>query len=151
MFAHKTPGHVCEVCKKTRHNSAQCWTVHPELILQTVYGAHPINYSIRNISPLSLQRGVHVMENFGGVGLGVLRMIVVADIVVRVYTYVDRDSVNQKIARHALIQLQLQHPHLILHSAIEFFNRMFMPQDISLIGPAALTNLVAHYGPVDIL
>ena len=46
---------------------------------------------------------------------------------------------------------QLQHPHLILHSAIESFDRMFMPQDISLIGPAALTNLVAHYGLVDIL
>ena len=28
---------------------------------------------------------------------------------------------------------------------------MYMPQDISLIGAGALTNLVAHYGPVDIL
>ena len=71
----------------------------------TVYSAHPINYSIRNISPLSLQRGVHVMDNFGGIGLGVLRMTMDAGIVVRVYTYVNRDSVSRKIARHALIQL----------------------------------------------
>ena len=69
---------------------------------ETVYGAHPINYSIRNISPLSLQCGVHVMENFEGIGLGVLRMTVASDIVVVVYTYVDRDYVSRKIAQHAL-------------------------------------------------
>ena len=28
---------------------------------------------------------------------------------------------------------------------------MYMPWDISLVEPATLTNLVAHYGPVDIL
>ena len=118
---------------------------------EIVYGAQPINYSIRNISPLSLQRGVHVMENFAGVGLGVLRMTVAAGIVIFVYTYVDRDSIIRKIARHAPIQLQLQPPHINLHSAIKSFDRMFMCEDISLIGPAVLTNLVAHYGPVDIL
>ena len=90
-------------------------------------------------------------ENFAGVGLGVLRMTVAASIVVRVYTYIDRDPVCRKIARHVLLQLQLQHPKLILQSAIECFDRMYMPQDSSLVGPAALTNLVAHYGPVEIL
>ena len=91
------------------------------------------------------------MENFAGVGLGVLRMVVAAGIVVRVYTYIDRDPVSRKIARHVLLQLQLQYPKLILQSAIESFDRVYMPKNISLIGPAALTNLVAQYGPVDIL
>ena len=75
-------------------------------------------------------------------------MIVAAGIKVRVYTYADRDPVSRKIARHVLLQLQLQHPNLILSSTIQSFDRMYMPQDISLVGPAALTNLVAHYGPV---
>ena len=47
--------------------------------------------------------GVHVMENFAGVGLGVLRMTVAAGIVVHVYTYIDRDLVSRKIARHVLL------------------------------------------------
>ena len=76
---------------------------------ETVYGAHPINYSIRNISPLSLQRGVHVMDNFGGIGLGVLRMTMAAGIVVRVYTYVNRGSFTP-LQRPA--QLPLWHSEL---------------------------------------
>ena len=36
MSAHKTPGHVCEVCKKTGHNSSQCWTAHFGLILESL-------------------------------------------------------------------------------------------------------------------
>ena len=91
------------------------------------------------------------MENFAGVGLVVLRMSVAGDIVVRVYTYIDHDRVSRKVTRHILLQLQLQHPKPILQSAIESFDRMCMPQDNSLVRPAALTNLVAHYGPVDIL
>ena len=57
----------------------------------------------------------------------VLRMTVAAGIVVRVYTYIDRDPVNRKIARHVLLQLQLQHQKLILQSAIVSFDRMYMP------------------------
>ena len=118
---------------------------------EEVYNAYPIHRTVRNINPTSLQAGVQVMENFAGVGLGILRMTVAACIVVRIYTYIARDPVNRKIARHILLQLQLQHQKLILQSAIESFDRMYMPQDISLVGPAALTNLVAHYGLVDIL
>ena len=73
-----------------------------------VYNAYPIHNQIRNINPTSLKMGVHVIENFAGVGLGVLRMTVVAGIKVRVYTYIDRDPVSRKIARHVLLQLQLQ-------------------------------------------
>ena len=94
---------------------------------EEVYNAYPIHNQIRNINPTSLQTGVHVMENFAGVGLGVLRMIVAAGIKVRVYTYIDRDPVSRKIARHVLLQLQLQHPKLILPSAIQSFDRMYMP------------------------
>lgn len=118
---------------------------------EIVYNAHPINYAVRNISLISLQCGVHVMENFAGIGLRVLRMTEASGIVVQVCTYVHRDPVSRKIARHVLIQLQQEHSQLILQSAIESFDRMYMPQEISLIGLAALTNLVAHYGLVDIL
>ena len=74
---------------------------------EAVYNTYPIHNQIRNINPTSLQTGVHVMENFAGVGLGVLRMTVAAGIKVRVYTYIDRDLVSRKIARHVLLQLQL--------------------------------------------
>ena len=70
---------------------------------ETVYGAHSINYSIQNIPLLSLHYGVHVMENFGGSGVGVLRTAIATGTVVRVYTYVDRDPISRKIARHVLI------------------------------------------------
>ena len=83
-----------------------------------VYNAYPIHNHIRNINPTSLKTGVHVMENFAGVGLGVLRMTAGARLKVRVYTYIDRDPVSRKIARHVLLQLQLQHPNLILSSTI---------------------------------
>ena len=38
---------------------------------EEVYNAYPIHTCVRNINPTSLQAGVHVMENFAGVGLGV--------------------------------------------------------------------------------
>ena len=56
---------------------------------EEVYNAYPIHNQIRNINPTSLKMGVYVMENFAGVGLGVLRMTVAAGIKVRVYTYID--------------------------------------------------------------
>ena len=92
---------------------------------EEVYNAYPIQYTVRNINHTSLLKGAHVMENFAG--LGVLRITVAAGIVVRVYTYIDRDPVSCKVARHVLLQLHLQHPNLILPSVIESFNRMYMP------------------------
>ena len=67
-------------------------------MVEDVYNAYPMQYTVRNINPISLHKRVHVMENFAGIGLGVLRMIVAAGIVVRVYTYIDRDLVNRKVA-----------------------------------------------------
>ena len=70
---------------------------------EEVYNAYRIQYTVRNINPTSLQKGAHVMENFAGVGLGIFRMAVAAGIVVRVYTYIDRDPLSRKIARHVLL------------------------------------------------
>lgn len=32
LGAHKSAGHIFEICSKSGHMSAQCWTAHPELI-----------------------------------------------------------------------------------------------------------------------
>ena len=49
-----------------------------------------------------LQDGLHVMELFGGVGLGVLRTTLAAGYKVRCYTYSDKDPISRKIARATL-------------------------------------------------
>ena len=36
MATHKTTGHVCESCNKPGHTEAQCWSAHPELVLEAL-------------------------------------------------------------------------------------------------------------------
>lgn len=117
---------------------------------ESVYGATPINHSVRNISSHSIQDGVHVLETFAGIGLGVLRATLTADNSVKVYTYIDGDRLNKRIARYMLHQLHRQHFGLILPSTLQSFDCMYMPKDISLIRPANRTILVAHYRRADI-
>ena len=62
----------------------------------------------------------------------------------------DRDATSRRIARHVLTNLQLQYPDLLLESAINSFDKR-LPQAVSLISTLALSNLVAHHGPVDLL
>ena len=67
-----------------------------------VYGAIPINISVRQISLQSLRDGIYVLEIFGGIGLGVLRSALKARYVIRCYTYVDRNAIRPRIAREML-------------------------------------------------
>ena len=36
LAAHKTAGHTCESCGKPGHTTTQCWTTHPELVLEAL-------------------------------------------------------------------------------------------------------------------
>ena len=59
-----------------------------------VHGAVPIDAAIRMMSPHAKHNGLHVLELFGGIGLGVLRTALAAGYTVRCYTYVDRDATS---------------------------------------------------------
>ena len=75
-----------------------------------MHNANPINKAIRHILPQSLRNGIHVLELFVGIGLGVLRAAVATGFIIRCYTYVDKDRVSRRIARFVLLGLQRQFP-----------------------------------------
>ena len=72
-----------------------------------VLGAFPLNTSTVQLSQKSCKEGLHVMELFAGVGLGVLRSALAAGYSIRCYTYVEKDPVIRNIARSVLAALQL--------------------------------------------
>ena len=65
-----------------------------------VLGSSPINTATRQLNVQSCRDGLHVMEFFGGIGLGVLRSALAAN--VRCNTYVDKDPISRRIARSTL-------------------------------------------------
>ena len=67
-----------------------------------VLNAYPINTATRQLNVQSCRDGLHVMEFFGGIGLGVLRSALAANYSVRCYTYVDKDPISRRIARSTL-------------------------------------------------
>ena len=72
---------------------------------EEVLGASPINTATRVLTQQAQRDGLHVLELFGGVGLGVLRTALAAGHSIRCYTYVDRDVTSRKIAKTVLQQL----------------------------------------------
>ena len=115
-----------------------------------VLGASPINTSPRQFSIQAQQDGLHVMELFGGIGLGGLRSALAANYSVRCYTYVDRDPTSRRIARATLAALQQQYPEQLPNSAIRSFDKR-LPQDISQCSVTFLEGLLSFNGPVDLL
>ena len=95
-----------------------------------VLGAFPLNTTTVQLSQRSCQEGLHVMELFAGVGLGVLRSALAAGYSIRCYTYVDKDPVSRTIARSVLAALQLQYPTQLSNAAVKSFDKR-LPQDIS--------------------
>ena len=75
-----------------------------------MYNAIPINTTARQFAPQSIQDGLHVLELFGGIGLGVLRFVLAAGHKIRRYTYVDKDDVSKRVAAAVLQKLQNQFP-----------------------------------------
>ena len=113
-------------------------------------GAVPINTSIRHFSPTSIRDGLHVMETFAGVTCGVLQSALAAGYKVRMYTYVDRDPISRKMARTKLQGLRTAYPTLLMDAAVQAFDKR-LPQNISLVSPLFLANLVVRHRPVDLL
>ena len=72
---------------------------------EEVLGASPINTATGVLTQQAQRDGLHVLEFFGGVGLGVLRTAQAAEYSIRCYTYVDRDVTSRKIAKTVLQQL----------------------------------------------
>ena len=105
---------------------------------------------MRSLASHIHHNGLHVLELFGGIGLGVLRTALAAGYSIRCYTYVDRDNVSRRIARAVLDSLERQYPLQLLASATRSFDKR-LPQSIFAICQLFLANLVAHNGPVDLL
>ena len=70
-----------------------------------MYNASPISSSIKKWTPEIKEGGLHVLELFGGIGLGVLRSALASGHQIRCYTYVDKDDVSRKIAASVLQKL----------------------------------------------
>ena len=102
------------------------------------------------LSKSACTNGLHVMELFAGVGLGVLRSALAAGYSIRCYTYVDKDPINRNIARSVLSTLQQQYPTLLPDAAIKSFDKR-LPQDISQCSLTFLERLLEFNGPVDLL
>lgn len=102
------------------------------------------------MSPQSLRDRIHVLELFGGIGLGVLRAALAMGYSIRCYMYVDRDVTSRCIAREVLTQLQRQHTNELPAAAILSFDKR-LPQSVSLVSSLFLSDLVVRHGPVDLL
>ena len=113
-------------------------------------GASPINTATRQFSAQGMQDGLHVLELFGGVGLGVLRTTLAAGYRVRCHTYVDKVPVSRKIACATIQSLQRQYPDLLSDASINAFDKR-LPQNVSQCSTSISRQLIAHNGPVDIL
>ena len=108
-----------------------------------MYNALPLNTTTRQLAPQSLQDRLHILELFGGIGLGVLRSALA-------YTYVDKDDVSKRVATAVLRKLQHQFPDQLPDAAIQGLEDR-LPQNVDQCSPTFLTNLVANHGLVGML
>ena len=88
-----------------------------EWLGDAIYGAIPINTSIRQLSLRAQRDGLHVLELFGGVGPGVLRVALSAQYVLRCYIYVKHDPISRRIVKEVLQRLQRRYPDQLMLSA----------------------------------
>ena len=115
-----------------------------------MYNVVPINTTTRQVAPQSLQDGLHVLDLFGRIGLGVLRFALASGHQIRCNTYVDKDDVSRRVATAVLRKLQHQFPDQLPDAAIHGFEDL-LPQNVDQCSPTFLTNLVANHGPIDLL
>ena len=115
-----------------------------------MYNAVPLDTTIRQLASQSLKDGLHVLELFGGIGLGVLRSALGAGHQIRCYTCVDKDDVNRRVAASVLRKLQNQFPDELPDAALQGFEER-LPHNVDQCGPTFLTNLVANHEPVDLI
>ena len=103
-----------------------------------------------HLSQQSCAEGLHVMELFARVRLGVLRTVLAVGYSIKCYTYVDKDPISRRIARTVLKALQLQYPKQLTDAAIRSFDKR-LPQDILQCSITFLEGLLEFNGPVDLL
>ena len=89
----------------------------------TVVNAFPINTATRQFAQYSNRDGLHVLQLFGGVGLGTLRTALAARYTIRYDTYVDRDEKSRAIAKTTLKALQVRYPNQLPTSAFHNFEK----------------------------
>ena len=115
-----------------------------------VLNASPINTTTRQLNVQSCRDGLHVIEFFGDIGLGVLRSALAANYSIRCYTYVDKGPISRCIARSTIKALQLEYPHQLPDSPFRSFDKR-LPQEISQCSLTFLEGLMEFNGPVDLL
>ena len=86
-------------------------------------GAVPIITTTQRFKTHAMAEGLHVVELFGGIGLGVLRAALAANYSIKCYTYVDKDIISRRVAEATLSALMLQYPALLPASAIHSFDK----------------------------
>ena len=117
---------------------------------EIMYNAFPINTTTRRMDLNSTRSGLHVLELFGGIGLGALRSALAAGFSIRCYTYIDKDPISQRIAKQVLQQLQVEYPSLLPKTAIIAFDKR-LPQSVECVSDVLLGQLITRHGPVDLL
>ena len=113
-------------------------------------GALPVITTTQHFNTHAMAEGLHVVELFGGIGLGVLRAALAANFSIKCYTYVDKDIISRRVAKATLSALMLQYPALLPASAIHSFDKK-LPQDISQCTTPLLEQLISCNGPVDLI
>ena len=69
----------------------------------------PLDTSTQQCSTRARAEGLHVVDLFAVIGLGMLRAALAADYSIKCYTYVDKDIVNRRIAKSIISALMLQY------------------------------------------
>ena len=114
-------------------------------------GAFPIDTSVCRLSKFSIRRGLHVVELFAGIKLGVLRIALAVGHNSRRYAYCDRDPVSRLIAKEVLQKLQQEFPGQLPAFAIASFH-VHLPDTIEDASkPSHLQNYLKRLGSVDLL
>ena len=108
----------------------------------------PIDTSIRQFDKNLSAKGLHVLDLFSGISCGGLRTVLEAR--VSCYTSVEIDDISRVIARRTLNDLHDEYPGQLPDSAIRGYSKS-VPQDIRLIKPVDISNLIEAKGPVQSL
>lgn len=95
---------------------------------------------MRQFHPHTLKKGAHVLDFFGGMTCGGLRVILSTCKKVAFYISVEIDDVSRAITREVLRKLQEEYPNQLLDSAIKGYAKR-LPQDIRWVDEGELTTL----------
>ena len=113
-------------------------------------GASPIYTGVKHFQKADLERGLHVLDMFGGITCGGLRAILEVGYHVKCYTSIEVDDTSRAIVRCIIDRLQTQYPGQLSDSAIRGYSKR-VPQDIALVDETSLNSLVQINGPIHLI